>query len=72
MWRAHMIAWVFFEYLRDKRLGSLGSQLLDQQVDADDRQLFRAARAIGAMTLRPFGFDVGVDAYGWHDELAKS
>jgi hypothetical protein len=24
------------------------------------------------MALRPFGFDVGVDAYGCHDELAKS
>jgi hypothetical protein len=67
-----MVAWVFFEYLRNKRLGSLRSQLFDQQVDADDRQFFSAARAVGAMALRPFGFDVGVDAYGCHDELAKS
>lgn len=65
-----MVGRVFLEYLADKGLRCLGAQLLDQQVDADDRQLFRAAGAVGALPLGSLGFDVGIDGNDGHRVLA--
>lgn len=59
---------VFLEDLPDERLSGLGTQFLDQQVESDDRELFRAAWTVGAVSLWPLGFDVGVDGYGAHDD----
>ena len=52
-----------------ERLRGLGAQLLDQQVDTDDRQFFRASGAVGTLPLGPLGFDVGLERYGGHGNL---
>lgn len=67
---ARVVGRVFLEYLADKGLSALGAELLDQQVDTDDRQFFRAAGAVGALPLGPFGFDIGLERYGGHGNLA--
>jgi len=61
-----VIGRVFLENLANERLRGLGAQLLDQQVDTDDRQFFRASGAVGALPLGPLGFDVGLERYGGH------
>lgn len=62
----HVIGRVFLEYLADERLGCLRTQFLDQQVDADDCQFLWAAGAVGALSLGPLGFDIGLERYGGH------
>ena len=69
--RALVVMLVPLEHLSDKRLCALGSHRLDQQIDADQRQLLRTARAIRTVPLRPKNLDVGGDAYGAHECARK-
>lgn len=61
-----LVTGVFLEHLGDKRQGGIAANVLDQQVNGNDRQLFGVAWAIGAVCLSPFGLDVSVYGYDGH------
>ncbi|MNH39694.1 hypothetical protein D3C79_1009050 [compost metagenome] len=63
---------VFFEDLVDEGPCCFGAQVLDQQVYADDGQLFRAARAVRDVALWPLDPDVGFDTDGVHGWARES
>ena len=69
--RGLVVVLIPLEHLRDKRLCALCSHGFDQQIDADQRQLLRTARAILTVPLGPQDFDVGSDAYGAHECARK-
>lgn len=60
---------VTLENLVDEAAGGVAAHLLDQQVQCNEGQLFRCARAVGALSFRPFHLDVGVDAVAGHEIL---
>lgn len=65
---------IALENLVDKAAGCVAAHFLHQQVQRDEGQFFRCARAVGALPLGPFHLDVGVDTVAGHEilEMART